>query len=100
MAELALYVREWCSEAVCVLVVQSRLMLCDPMDYIAQEAPLSMQFPRQEYWVGLPFPRVVCHFLLQGIFLTQGLTPGLLYCSGALGLQAGPLSTEPSGKSL
>ena len=23
---------------------------------------------------------VGCHFLLQGIFLTQGLNPGLLYC--------------------
>ena len=27
-------------------------------------SPLSMGFPRQEYWSG-------CHFLLQGIFLTQ-----------------------------
>ena len=24
--------------------------------------------------------RVGCHFLLQGIFPTQGLNPGLLYC--------------------
>ena len=32
-----------------------------------------MVFPRQEYWVG-------CHFLLQGIFPTQGSNPGLLYC--------------------
>ena len=23
---------------------------------IAQQAPLSMAFPRQEYWSGLPFP--------------------------------------------
>ena len=30
----------------------------------------SMEFPRQEYWSGLPF-------LLQGIFPTQGLNPGL-----------------------
>ena len=28
---------------------------CDPMDYSPQ-APLSMGFPRQEYWSGLPFP--------------------------------------------
>ena len=34
-------------------------------------APLSMRFPRQEYWNGL-------HFLLQEILLTQGSNPGLL----------------------
>ena len=26
------------------------------MDYIAHQAPLSMGFPRQEYWSGLSFP--------------------------------------------
>ena len=26
------------------------------MDYAAYQAPLSMGFPRQEYWSGLPFP--------------------------------------------
>ena len=25
------------------------------MDYIARQTPLSMGFPRQEYWSGLPF---------------------------------------------
>ena len=42
----------------------------------AHHAPLSLGFFRQEYWSG-------CHFLLQGIFLTQGLNPYLLclmYC--------------------
>ena len=29
--------------------------LHDPMD-CAFQAPLSMGFPRQEYWIGLPFP--------------------------------------------
>ena len=29
------------------------LTLCDPMDC---QGPLSMGFPRQEYWSGLPFP--------------------------------------------
>ena len=37
----------------------------------ARHAPLSLGFFRQEYWSG-------CHFLLQGIFLTQGLNPYLL----------------------
>ena len=39
---------------------------------VAHQALLSMGFCRQEYWVG-------CHFLLQGIFWTQGLNPRLLY---------------------
>ena len=26
------------------------------MDNIARQAPLSVGFPRQEYWSGLPFP--------------------------------------------
>ena len=26
------------------------------MDCVARQAPLSMGFPRQEYWSGLPFP--------------------------------------------
>ena len=35
---------------------QSRPMLCDPMEYIACQASLSMGFPRQEHCSGLPFP--------------------------------------------
>ena len=31
-------------------------VLCDPIDYIAHQASLSMRFSRQEYWSGLPFP--------------------------------------------
>ena len=36
---------------------------------VARQAPLSMGFPRQECWSGLP--------CLQGIFPTQGLNPSL-----------------------
>ena len=36
------------------------------------QAPLSMGFPRQEYWSGLPF-------ILQGIFPSQGSTLHLLH---------------------
>ena len=36
----------------------------------AHEVPLSVGFPRQEYWMG-------CHFLLQKIFLTEGSSPSL-----------------------
>ena len=55
-----------------VLFAQSRLTLCDTMDYVAHQAPLSMEFFRQEYWMGY-------HSLLQGILLTQGSNPGLLH---------------------
>ena len=52
-----------------MLVTQSCLTL-QPLD-CSPKAPLSMEFSRQEYWSGLPFP-------FQGIFLTQGLKPGIL----------------------
>ena len=41
------------------------------MDDIAQQVPLSMGFPRQEYCSGLPFPSL-------GIFPTQGSNLHLL----------------------
>ena len=37
---------------------------------VAHLAPPSIEFSRQEYWSGL-------HFILQGIFPTQGLNPNL-----------------------
>ena len=40
---------------------------------IAHQAPLSVEFSRQAYWSGLPFPS-------PGIFPTQGLNLGLLHC--------------------
>ena len=40
---------------------------------IAHQAPPSIEFSRQEYWSGLPFPS-------PGVFLTQGLNPSLLHC--------------------
>ena len=54
-------------------VSQSCPTLCDPMDCATHQAPLSMGFSRKNTGVG-------CHFLLQGIFPTQGLNPGLPYC--------------------
>ena len=39
-----------------MLVTQSHLTLHDPMDYIACQAPVSMEFSRQEYWSRYPFP--------------------------------------------
>ena len=39
----------------CVLVAQSCPALCSPMT-VACQAPLSMEFSRQEYWSELSFP--------------------------------------------
>ena len=60
---------------VCVLVAQECLTLCDPMNCRVQvhQLPLSIGFSRPECWSGF-------HSLLQGIFTTQGLSLGFLYC--------------------
>ena len=52
----------------------------------AHQAPLSMGFPRQEYWNGLPFP-------FSGDLLDPGIEP--TYPA----LQVDSLPTEPPGKS-
>ena len=38
-----------------VLATQLCLTLCDPMT-TAHQAPVSVEFSRQEYWSGFPFP--------------------------------------------
>ena len=64
------------------------LNLFDPMDYIPHQAPLSMGFPRQEYWSGLPFPS-------QGDLSDPGIEP----TSSAAPALAGRLfTTEPLRK--
>ena len=40
---------------------------------IAHQAPLSMGFPRPEYWSGFPFPS-------PGDLPDPGIEPGLLHC--------------------
>ena len=52
---------------------------------VAHQAPLSLGFPREAYWSGLPF------FLLQGVLLTQGSNLQLLHC------QAGSLLPSHQG---
>ena len=51
----------------CCLVAKLYTTLRDPMDYIPS-SPLSMGFPRQEYWSGLPFPS-------PGDLLAPGIKP-------------------------
>ena len=52
------------------LVTKSSLTLCDPMDSAMLLCP--WDFPVKNPGVG-------CHFLLQGIFLSQGLNPRILH---------------------
>ena len=53
------------------LVAKSYPTLCDPWT-VACQSPLSMGFPSKNTGMG-------CYFLLQGIFLTQGLNLNLLH---------------------
>ena len=62
------------------------LTLCDPMD-CSPQAPLSMEFSRQEYWSGLPFPP-------PGDLPNPGIEPR------SPTLQADSFPTEPPGKPL
>ena len=52
---------------------------------VAQKAPLSMGFSRQEYWSGLPFPS-------PGDLPDPGMEPG------SPALQADSLPSEPPGE--
>ena len=54
---------------------------------VAHQDPLSMRFPRQEYWSGLPFP-------------SPGDLPDPRIEPVSLALQASSLLTEPPGKSV
>ena len=56
-------------------VTQSNLTLCDPLDCSLLDCSLfhPWDFPSKNTGVG-------CHFLLQEIFPTQGLNPGLPHC--------------------
>ena len=54
---------------------------------VAHQAPLSMGFPRQEYWSGLPFPT-------RGHLPDPGIEPGSSARAGRF------LTTAPPGKPL
>ena len=58
-------------------VAQSCRTLCDPMDYSLTRFLHPWDLSGKKTGVG-------CHFLLQEIFLTQGLNPGLPHCRQTL----------------
>ena len=70
----------------CVLIAQSCPTLDNNMDY-SQQAPMSMEFSRQEYWSGLPFSS-------SGDLPHPGIEPR------PPTLQAESLPSEPPGKPL
>ena len=72
----------WCTSA------ESHVWLFATPRTVACHATLSMDFSRQETGVG-------CHFLPQGLFLTQGTNPRL-----PSALAGGFFTTEPRGKPL
>ena len=68
--------------------VQLCLILCDPMDSSRPGSSVRGGSPSKNAGVG-------CHFLLQGIFPTQGLSPSFLCL---LHWQADSLPLAPPGK--
>ena len=69
----------------CHSVAKLCLTLCNPVDYIALQAPLSMGFSRQEYWSELPFPSL-------GDLPDLGIKPTSPALAGVF------FTTEPPGK--
>ena len=63
----------------------SRVQLFATLWTVAYQAPLSMGFSRQEYWIGLPFPS-------SGDLPDPGIEPR------SPALQGDALTSEPLGK--
>jgi len=62
----------------------SRIQLFATPWTVGHQAPLSMEFSRQEYWSGLPFPS-------PGFLPDSGIEPG------SPALQADALPSDPPG---
>ena len=73
----------------CMLSHFSCVQLFATLWAVAHQAPLSMDFSRQEYWSGLPCPPST------GVFPTKGLNPRLLHL---LHWQVRSLPQVPPGK--
>ena len=84
---ISIYVLSYCVH-VCLSVL-SHVQLCNPMDCSPAGSSV-MEFSRQEYWSGLPFPS-------SGIFPIQGSN---LHLQDLLHQQAYSLPNVPPGKLL
>ena len=82
MLHMYMYVMCICA---CMLSCFSCISLFATLWTVAHRAPLSMEFPRQEYWSGLPFP-------------SPGNLPDLGIKSRSSTLQEDSLPAEPQGK--
>ena len=74
--------------AQCMLSHFNRVQLCETLWTVVCQAPLSMAFSRQEYWIGLPCPP-------PGDLPYPGIKPCLFHF---LHWQAGSLPLVPPGK--
>ena len=72
----------------CVLNCFSRVQLFAALWTVACQAPLFLEFSKQEYWSGLPFP-TPGYLPDQGIEHASPVSPALA---------GGFFTTEPSGK--
>ena len=79
----ALYI--WSKLTIVKVKSLSRVRLFVTPWTVAYQAPPSMEFSRQEYWSGLPFP-------------SPGHLPNPRIEPGSLALQADALPSEPPGK--
>ena len=77
--------RDISSVRVVVIQLLSHVQLFETPWMVAHQAPLSMEFSRQEYWSGLPFPP-------PGDLPNPGIKPR------SPALQADSLPSEPPGK--
>ena len=75
------------SEFIIVVQLLSRVQLPTTPWTVARKAPLSLGFPRQEYWIGLPFPP-------PGDLPDPGMEPTFPALAG------GFFTSKPSGKPL
>ena len=80
--------RQECWSWIAVVLSQSCLTLCDLMDCVAHQAPLSMEFSKQEDWSGLLFPT-------PEDLPNPGIEPAFL---GPPALADGFFTTVPPGK--
>ena len=56
----------------CLAAKLCQILFATPQT-VTHQAPLSLEFSKQEYWIGWSSPS-------PGIFPTQGSNPGLLHC--------------------